>query len=65
MYGYKSIKFILKWWKKENGKVYLKVKFQLVYFNGAIAYYNFSQFDNIIKAYDKIIKAYEKRKSPS
>lgn len=56
-YDYKFIKFLPTWWKKDNGKVYLKVKFQLIYLDDRIAYYNFSQFDKIIKAYNKYEKA--------
>lgn len=53
MYGYKSIKFLPSWWKKDNGKVYLTVRFQVVYLNGSTAYYTFSHFDKIIKAYNE------------
>ena len=52
-YGYKSIKFIPTWWKKDNGKVYLSVKFQLEYLDGVKMYYTFSYFDKIIKAYNE------------
>lgn len=52
-YGYKSIKFIPTWRKKDNGKVYLSVRFEVVYFNGSTAYYTFSHFEKIIKAYNE------------
>lgn len=51
--GYVAIKFIPKWWKKENGKVYLTVRFQVNYSNFMMTYYNFSHFDKIIKAYNE------------
>jgi len=57
--GYKSIKFLPTWWKKDNGKIYLTVKFQFDYKDGDTLYFNFSHFDKIIKSY------LNKNKNPS
>lgn len=51
--GYKGIKFIPTWWKNDSGKIYLTVHFQVDYKHGAICYYNFSRFNDIIKSYYK------------
>lgn len=47
--NYKSITIHPTKWKKDNGKVYLRFKFEVDYKCGKTAFLNFSQLDNEMK----------------